>query len=182
MPGRSNKTQTKKPMEAAEISPLAQAKKSNNGRSRKVKSKEDSSHSILVAVPQEQKAPESPKAADKVAIAFTTPTRARPNGSAQSATPKKRSITPRKLSEDENVNNSNNVVTSPSGLIRKGSFGKGPKVPLADPKVQRVYKLINKSTGALGGNGYDGAIYGELTMGSMQKVCLALTRGLQLAC
>jgi hypothetical protein len=33
-----------------------------------------------------------------------------------------------------------------------------------------VYKIINKATGCLGGNGYNGAIYGELTIGSMQKV------------
>mmetsp|Transcript_24351 Transcript_24351/g.35723 ORF Transcript_24351/g.35723 Transcript_24351/m.35723 type:complete len:408 (+) Transcript_24351:29-1252(+) len=39
-----------------------------------------------------------------------------------------------------------------------------------DPKVKKVYKIIQKTTGALGGNGYDGAIYGELTMHSMQKV------------
>jgi hypothetical protein len=38
------------------------------------------------------------------------------------------------------------------------------------PPVKKVYKIIQKSTGALGGNGYDGAIYGELTMHSMQKV------------
>ena len=40
------------------------------------------------------------------------------------------------------------------------------------PSVRKVYKLVQKSTGALGGNGYDGAIYGELTIGSMQKVLL----------
>jgi hypothetical protein len=40
------------------------------------------------------------------------------------------------------------------------------------PSVKKVYKLIQKSTGALGGNGYDGAIYGELTMQSMQKVLI----------
>ena len=39
-----------------------------------------------------------------------------------------------------------------------------------DPRVEMVYKLVHKSTGALGGNGYDGAIYGELTMHSMQKI------------
>jgi hypothetical protein len=43
----------------------------------------------------------------------------------------------------------------------------GMKIP---PRVTEVYRLIKKSTGALGGNGYDGAIYGELTMHSMQRV------------
>jgi hypothetical protein len=37
-------------------------------------------------------------------------------------------------------------------------------------KVKQVYKIVHKATGALGGNGTTGAIYGELTIGSMQKV------------
>lgn len=37
-------------------------------------------------------------------------------------------------------------------------------------EVDHVYRVVSKKTGALGGNGYTGAIYGELTMGSMQKV------------
>ena len=39
-----------------------------------------------------------------------------------------------------------------------------------DPRVSKLYKIIRKCTGTLGGNGYDGAIYGEVTMHSMQKV------------
>lgn len=39
-----------------------------------------------------------------------------------------------------------------------------------EPRVDKIYKMIHKATGTLGGNGYCGAIYGELTMGSMQKV------------
>lgn len=38
------------------------------------------------------------------------------------------------------------------------------------PKVDKIYGIVRKSSGALGGNGYDGAIYGELTQRSMQKV------------
>lgn len=38
------------------------------------------------------------------------------------------------------------------------------------PRVEKVYKMIRNATGQLGGNGTTGAIYGELTMGSMQKV------------
>ena len=38
-----------------------------------------------------------------------------------------------------------------------------------NPRVQKIYKLIQTQTGALGGNGYTGAIYGELTMHSMQR-------------
>ena len=37
-------------------------------------------------------------------------------------------------------------------------------------RVEKVYKMIRAATGTLGGNGTTGAIYGELTMGSMQKV------------
>ena len=39
-----------------------------------------------------------------------------------------------------------------------------------DPRVSKIYKIIRKCTGTLGGNGYGGAIYGEVTMHSMQKV------------
>jgi hypothetical protein len=37
-------------------------------------------------------------------------------------------------------------------------------------RVEKVYKVVNKMTGVLGGNGYTGSIYGELTMHSMQKI------------
>lgn len=36
--------------------------------------------------------------------------------------------------------------------------------------VKKVYKCVNKYTGGIGGNGCNGAIYGELTLFSMQKV------------
>ena len=36
--------------------------------------------------------------------------------------------------------------------------------------VKRVYEIVNKHTGSIGGNGHGGAIYGELTVGSMQKM------------
>lgn len=100
---------------------------------------------------------------------FSTPTRSR-KLAPQVVTPKeKNTATPRATENDAGIGN---VTVSPSLLIRKGEFGKRGKKPSAslDSKVHRVYKLINKSTGALGGNGYDGAIYGELTMHSMQKV------------
>mmetsp|Transcript_11506 Transcript_11506/g.18785 ORF Transcript_11506/g.18785 Transcript_11506/m.18785 type:complete len:392 (+) Transcript_11506:75-1250(+) len=40
----------------------------------------------------------------------------------------------------------------------------------SESRVKKIYKIVQKSTGALGGNGYNGAIYGELTLHSMQKV------------
>ena len=36
--------------------------------------------------------------------------------------------------------------------------------------MKKAYKIVRKTTGQLGGNGSTGAIYGELTMHSMQKL------------
>lgn len=36
--------------------------------------------------------------------------------------------------------------------------------------TKECYKIVQKMTGSIGGNGYNGAIYGELTVGSMQRV------------
>lgn len=108
---------------------------------------------------------------------FSTPTRPRTSTTPQAATPKTKTVATPRAAINENDQQAANVIVSPSQLIKKGEFGKKgskPLVPL-DAKVQRIYKLINKSTGALGGNGYDGAIYGELTMHSMQKVTDVLT-------
>jgi len=49
------------------------------------------------------------------------------------------------------------------------------KLPI-DSRVEHIYRLIRQSTGALGGNGNTGAIYGELTMASMQKVVNVLIK------
>ncbi len=38
------------------------------------------------------------------------------------------------------------------------------------PSVKNAYSIVRRCTGSLGGNGSGGAIYGELTTGSMQKV------------
>ena len=53
--------------------------------------------------------------------------------------------------------------TSPSAAI-------APTVTTIHSRVDKIYKIVRKMTGALGGNGYNGAIYGELTMHSMQKI------------
>jgi hypothetical protein len=54
---------------------------------------------------------------------------------------------------------------------KKGAFGREVAATIPIPaRVEKVYKLIKKTTGTIGGNGYDGAIYGELTMGSMQRI------------
>eukprot|EP01038_Epipyxis_sp_PR26KG_P004321 gene4321-6122_t len=52
----------------------------------------------------------------------------------------------------------------------KQIFGaKSSNIKICQP-VREVYKLVQKATGSLGGNGYNGAIYGELTVGSMQRI------------
>lgn len=51
-----------------------------------------------------------------------------------------------------------------------------------DPGVDEVYRVIHNTTGQLGGNGSNGAIYGELTAGSMQKVVDVLKKRCQLGC
>ncbi len=52
-------------------------------------------------------------------------------------------------------------------LFATNHFGKTGIVLRAATK--RGYKVFNLATGTLGGNGSSGAIYGELTQGSMQK-------------
>ena len=76
----------------------------------------------------------------------------------------------------------NDILTPPPpSAARTGQTGSSPaRTVLAfgrectklaiDPRVEQAYRLIRQSTGALGGNGQTGAIYGELTMASMQKV------------
>jgi hypothetical protein len=51
------------------------------------------------------------------------------------------------------------AFTSPLGAGRVTSAG-----------VQQVYSVLQAATGSLGGNGNSGAIYGELTQASMQRV------------
>jgi len=38
------------------------------------------------------------------------------------------------------------------------------------PNTKKVYSIVNTFTGAIGGNGSGGPIYGELTIKSMQKM------------
>lgn len=53
---------------------------------------------------------------------------------------------------------------------KKLPFGLNKKAIEIPPNVQRVYHIVHKHSGSLGGNGHGGAIYGELTTGSMQKM------------
>ena len=53
---------------------------------------------------------------------------------------------------------------------RRLLFGRYVDLVQCTPNVDTVYKIVRKLTGNIGGNGYSGPIYGELTKHSMQKV------------
>jgi hypothetical protein len=89
-------------------------------------------------------------------------------------------VTPTKESRKigkEKIENVHVNIVSPEPKKREAE-SETPKKILAQTReqqdvpnqVKQVYKVIHKATGVLGGNGYNGAIYGELTVGSMQKV------------
>jgi hypothetical protein len=59
-------------------------------------------------------------------------------------------------------------VSSPAK--RRLMFGRMVTEIHIQENVRRVYKIVRKLTGTLGGNASSGPIYGELTMGSMQKM------------
>jgi hypothetical protein len=53
---------------------------------------------------------------------------------------------------------------------RRLLFGRYVALVNCAPNVDTVYKIVRKLTGNIGGNGYSGPIYGELTKHSMQKM------------
>jgi len=53
---------------------------------------------------------------------------------------------------------------------RRLLFGRYVDLVQCAPNVDTVYKIVRKLTGNIGGNGYSGPIYGELTKHSMQKM------------
>lgn len=63
------------------------------------------------------------------------------------------------------------TISKPETPKKKGAFGRTATNTISiNPNVRKVYHLVNKQTGSVGGNGHGGAIYGELTIGSMQKM------------
>jgi hypothetical protein len=56
------------------------------------------------------------------------------------------------------------------GAKRKLIFGRMVTERIVPENVKQVYGIVRKLTGSIGGNGSHGPIYGELTMGSMQKM------------
>lgn len=135
---------------------------------------------IKTKAPSVLDAPETPKASTSTLAdpGFVTPLSAKAKAPPQTASAKKKGAATREASSDkENESDAENKAQSKKSLIGRGAglrrFQEAQKsnaTVLVSEKVQKIYKLVHKSTGALGGNGYDGAIYGELTMHSMQKV------------
>ena len=56
------------------------------------------------------------------------------------------------------------------GAKRRLLFGREVTPIHVKENVRKVYKIVHRLTGSLGGNASSGPIYGELTMGSMQKM------------
>mmetsp|Transcript_51786 Transcript_51786/g.125015 ORF Transcript_51786/g.125015 Transcript_51786/m.125015 type:complete len:394 (+) Transcript_51786:554-1735(+) len=81
-------------------------------------------------------------------------------------------VTPSKPTEQggaksEVTHTSSTPVPSAKRRLLFGRYVEAAEIPT---NVTRVYKLVRKLTGSIGGNGYSGPIYGELTCHSMQKV------------
>lgn len=76
-------------------------------------------------------------------------------------------------SDDGNTVIGNGILTAvgkPPRVRRRLAFGREVSITEYQPNVKHVYKIVKKLTGSIGGNGSFGAIYGELTVGSMQKM------------
>lgn len=121
----------------------------------------------------------------------TTPTKVAKLAYESPAKRPRREVT-EQVEKDEQVRNS--ILTTPSSrrpvtiVVTPGTAQKKPieesKPPIGARRklafhrseievtenVRRTYKIVHKITGAVGGNGSFGAIYGELTVGSMQKM------------
>ncbi|KAL3798349.1 hypothetical protein HJC23_005002 [Cyclotella cryptica] len=98
--------------------------------------------------------------------------------SANIVTPSTSVLTPKKNVESTtNTTNARNARRSLTPAIKKEApkekklpFGGTSKSIAIANNVRRVYRIVNKHTGSIGGNSHGGAIYGELTVGSMQKM------------
>jgi hypothetical protein len=60
--------------------------------------------------------------------------------------------------------------SDPPSAKRKLIFGRLVDEILVKETTRQVYTIVRKLTGSIGGNACHGPIYGELTMGSMQKM------------
>lgn len=79
-----------------------------------------------------------------------------------------RVVTPSKATKKEE--SARDLAKEPPSAKRRLIFGRYTEVKECAPNVDSVYKIVRKLTGSIGGNGYSGPIYGELTKNSMQKM------------
>jgi hypothetical protein len=116
-----------------------------------------------------KKAPTTPsKRATKAAVNIVTPVATKAHDENLTVSPKASRKPKAALVGDEvdDVKSDENLDTS--NLVSPTRPGKSTLH--VDPKVEKVYKIVKKATGALGGNGSTGAIYGELTTRALQRV------------
>lgn len=71
------------------------------------------------------------------------------------------------------------LIIRPKKSTVKSTSTIKPKV-IVPADVKEVYKMVTKRTGNIGGNGSTGAIYGELTIGSMHKILTILVEKCEL--
>jgi len=90
------------------------------------------------------------------------------------ATPKKkrkiRVVTPSTTTNTATPATESGDDTAAPSAKRRLLFGRYIELVQCTPNVDSVYKIVKKLTGSIGGNGYSGPIYGELTKHSMQKM------------
>lgn len=98
-------------------------------------------------------------------------------------------VTPSKVNQDNTENSDKNKLVTRRQLSlnnlegrdaseelvlssdsERSYFGRSSGSGTLQKNTRQVYALVNKMTGSIGGNGHGGAIYGELTIGSMQKM------------
>ena len=72
--------------------------------------------------------------------------------------------------EDDDEKNSSEKNIVDKVKTKRNAFGHTTSEETVLTCTRKMYSLVSKMTGKLGGNGHGGAIYGELTIGSMQKM------------
>ena len=82
------------------------------------------------------------------------------------------------LTDNISVRSNSNSGTSKEDVVRGGAHPtttanhavvRKARLQL-QPNVKTLYRIIGKATGSIGGNADGGAIYGELTASSMQRI------------
>lgn len=121
------------------------------------------------STPNGKKHPENEEPAPKVNLVSPSPNKPKERLALVDSTPATKLFT----EEDESPVDSMATVMTGSSTVSRIQVPKN---------ATKVYKIINKATGSLGGNGSTGAIYGELTIGSMQKVINVLKGQCAMTC